>query len=248
MDQNKEQTASPASDRILDRKIESRALPSSFSANLGRKAPAGDKAGAGKSVRAIVDWLEKTSTSGSEPPGLRTPEGREKAGIRSASSHSPNTAKPDSLQATAPEPAVASPFIHPERTTPTHPEDYSLTLLAYKSYFNNRPLARCLDDVHKGASSAPGSTPQPPSASSCYSTQKLDSAMATLQEIRDAAEQGSPTPLGRPSMKEASQSAKRNGVYAAHNRTTCAASGVSEPEPAAEAQAAHRDPAQVKAF
>ncbi|KAL2017640.1 hypothetical protein VTK56DRAFT_1908 [Thermocarpiscus australiensis] len=28
-------------------------------------------------------------------------------------------------------------------------EDYSLTLLKHKSYFNNRPLARCLDDYHK---------------------------------------------------------------------------------------------------
>lgn len=251
MDRNTEQTASPASDRILDRKIESRALQSGFSSNLGRRAPVGDKSGGPKSVRAIVDWLEKTSTSGPETlPKVRTPDSWVKSGNWRSFSLSSNTAKPDLLQARSPETAVLSPFTHPE-TPPTHPEEYSLTLLGYKSYFNNRPLARCLDDVHGVTSPAARSTtPKATSASSCYSSQKLDRVMAALQEMRDRMDPGSPTPVGRSLPKQESRSVNGNGngVHAALGMETGANDCVSELEHAIHTEGARRDPAEVRAF
>jgi hypothetical protein len=247
MERNKDQPASPASDRILDRKIESRALSSGFSSNLGRKAPAGDKAGAGKGVKAIVDWLEKTSTSGPENPELKTPDARNKAGKVDGFSPSPDTTRSGLPQTTRPEAAIASPFS--PNTPPTHPEEYSLTLLGYKSYFNNRPLARCLDDQHQVTSPAAKSTPVAASASSCYSTtQKMDSIMATLQEMRNGIDPGSPTPLSRHPLKHEARTVNSNEVYVALDVNTCTNGGMSEPQPAVDAQVARRNPAEAKTF
>ncbi|OIW28922.1 hypothetical protein CONLIGDRAFT_399474 [Coniochaeta ligniaria NRRL 30616] len=248
MDRSKDETASPASDRILDRKIESKALPSGFSSNLGRKAPAGDKGGPGKSVKAIVDWLEKTSTPGGENPELRTQEGRNKDENADSISSSPGTAKSDLVKATRPEVALASPLFVP-KTPPTHPEEYSLTLLRYKSYFNNRPLARCLDDEEeKITTPAAKSTPKAASASSCYSIQKVDSNMATPKEIRDGMEPDSPTPLGRPGPKRRSRPEESSQDYMGIEEESCSSGGLAEAQTKAGGEVMSRDSAVVKAF
>lgn len=243
----KDGSCSPASTRILDRKIESRALPSGFSSNLGRKAPTGDKGCATKSVKAIVDWLEKTTTTGPEKPGLKTPQRREKIrNVDTFSLSSFDTGKSDVLQATASEPTVPSP-VCPLETTPTHPEEYSLTLFEYKTYFNNRPLGRCLDDQEDKATTPVGkSTPIAASASSCYSIQKLDSIMATLEEMQSGTEPVSPTPHGRTSRTGRTAPEEKKG--AAELKAQTEDSTADMPIEGVEATMVQRDPGEIKAF
>jgi len=247
MDRKEGPPVSPASDRILDRKIESRALPSGFSSNLGRKAPAGDKAGAGKSVKAIVDWLEKT-TSPPETPEPRTQDAQDIAKNAEGLFLPPNHTESNLVQAGKPGTTTASVLFRP-KTSPTHPEEYSLTLLGYKSYFNNRPLARCLDDGEPAFTPAAKSTPiAAASASSCYSTQKLDSVMATLMEMRNETDPGSPTPLGRSSLKHESRIRESHRDDIAPKVETSTASGTPDPKSALDSQAVCRDSAEVEAF
>ncbi|KAK3360085.1 hypothetical protein B0T25DRAFT_565029 [Lasiosphaeria hispida] len=168
----------PTPGRILDRKIERRAIPHSFSSNLGQKSPSPGRSSPltkppGKSVRAIVNWLEQAASSprGPEPskPQLVT-TGSPATAITPADASVPsgdndvfdnrdartNTAvaggeeksrkawkfAPAPLEVFSSRPTtVTRPFIRDEYQG----EDYSLTLLKYKAYFNNRPLGRCLD-------------------------------------------------------------------------------------------------------
>ena len=119
---------------ILNRKKESRALPSSFSSNLGRRhsphehrreAPSSTP---GASVKAIVAWLESSSE------------------LRAASKIATSCDVDSKLSS-------ATPSISSQATNPTiqtlhrapDVEEYSLTLLRYQKYFNERPLGRCLD-------------------------------------------------------------------------------------------------------
>ncbi|KAB5535081.1 hypothetical protein GE09DRAFT_1250142 [Coniochaeta sp. 2T2.1] len=162
--------ASPASDRILDRKIESRALPASFSSNLGRKAPVAEKGGKVKSVRAIVDWLEKTGSPGPESPESKTQalpgkaEVADRMFLATKATTTTATTKLGIVQPSAPDPSTPISRAFPAKAPPTHPEEYSLTLLKYKSYFNNRPLVRCLDDEDEKVAS-PVAKPTPKAAS-----------------------------------------------------------------------------------
>jgi hypothetical protein len=250
MEQNKDDAASPASHRILDRKIESKALPSGFSSNLGRKAPSGDKGGAVKSVKAIVDWLEKTSTAGPENPEVKTPQGRDKAQSAECYSLSSKAGKSSMFEATTPEPAATG-SVFPQDTPPTHPEEYSLTLLKYKSYFNNRPLARCLDgQEEKPTTPAAKSTPKAVSSSSCYSIQKLDNIMATLEEMQSGFAPDSPTPNRRIRAKSVARPEERasEAPFLRRSEAESCANDVAEVQGVVEAAVVRRDPAAVKAF
>jgi len=218
--------------RILDRKIESRGLPHSFSSNLARKRPSPNKIApsSGKSVRAIVNWLEKGPSS--SPEGLQVPTARRNVSAASTATGASSTGATDGTNASnihlptwqrkvsaasaatrasstgATDGTNASSLQVPTEhrnvsaasnatgtsstgategtntsitadygdcvrnqyaatfqrgVRPVHitrpivlldrgeyqVEDYSLTLLRYKAYFNERPLGRCLDHLEK---------------------------------------------------------------------------------------------------
>lgn len=138
--------------RILDRKIESRGLPESFSANISRKGTP-SKSGRGRTVKALVDWLENTGGNGSREPAGKGPRAHDKG---SSSKDVGDKHRESQHQAPQSPPRPTAPSV------PPHPfaEDYSLTLLKFKSYFNNRPLARCLDDQDQYTQTKKNSDPQ----------------------------------------------------------------------------------------
>ncbi|KAB5577600.1 hypothetical protein GE09DRAFT_525113 [Coniochaeta sp. 2T2.1] len=246
--------ASPASDRILDRKIESRALPASFSSNLGRKAPVAEKGGKVKSVRAIVDWLEKTGSPGPESPESKTQalpgkaEDADKIPLVSKATTT-TTTKSDFLEPSAQDPSTPTSRVFPAKTPPTHPEEYSLTLLKYKSYFNNRPLVRCLDDEDgKVASPVAKPTPKAASASSCYSVENLDSIMASLNDMSREVEPGSPTPLGRARSQHETRPGGTSTDYTDQNVEHGSTQDTFEATALVETAIVRRNPAEVKAF
>ncbi|KAK3945933.1 hypothetical protein QBC46DRAFT_336098 [Diplogelasinospora grovesii] len=168
---------SPAKEEsILDRKIKTRGLAQGFSSNLGRRkgvtAPALENNGSGPGpvksstrVKAIVDWLEKTSSNYSSeakeptPRDFRIRKHTSTGGTISGTagggslneqyeSSLPNEKTRESHGSSIPSsaPAFTASTTAPIICHAVDHEEYSLTLLKYKSYFNNRPLARCLDD------------------------------------------------------------------------------------------------------
>ncbi|KAK3684875.1 hypothetical protein B0T22DRAFT_442096 [Podospora appendiculata] len=142
-------------DRIVDKKCDHRLH---FSSNLSSKDPSSDRFASGKSVRAIVNWLESTKA---RRKSLRTPKNEDAASTRSASSSwktqgdGHDTLCNGKRHAPAPT-STSSPVISSQPTANSvadrlppilgYEEEYSLTFLNYKAYFNNRPLGRCLDD------------------------------------------------------------------------------------------------------
>ncbi|KAK1771183.1 hypothetical protein QBC33DRAFT_235286 [Phialemonium atrogriseum] len=144
--------ASPAPlGRILDRKIESKGLAESFSANISRKGTP-RKNRAGKSVKAIVEWLEKAGGKVSHGPEAKGKPGSDKGSISISSPSSSSKDAGDKQHGVHHEAQHENPPAGPVTPSPRpHPfaEEYSLTLLKFKSYFNNRPLARCLDHLEQ---------------------------------------------------------------------------------------------------
>lgn len=134
-------SSSQASDQsIMNRKIERRGIPGSFSANLGRRTSSPREAdsrdatahrnGGSTSVKAIVAWIESSSARDEvETPTSVSSDARSK------------TASTISKISVA-----AVPFT-PQQCLPMAPdvEEYSLTLLKYREYYTESPLARCLD-------------------------------------------------------------------------------------------------------
>lgn len=124
---------------IINRKRECRGIPGSFSANLGlRKSPSRGigardatppKSGGNTSVKAIVAWLESSKDESRSVTSVSS-DSRSKSSFTTASL----STKPASI-------------IH-QQSLPMAPdvEEYSLTLLKYREYFTERPLARCLDE------------------------------------------------------------------------------------------------------
>jgi hypothetical protein len=169
--------------RMIDRKIESKSITTSFSANLARRdIDTSQPNCSGKSVRQIVNWLENEKEKGApsttpaqsvssspfgtdscRPPRPPTPPSFRKFGtnrdlsnnsslIDNSKASSGSFQKQEELAsrrssakipATPPTMRVPS---QPERS----PEDESLNYLDYKSYLNDRPLARCLDEKDTG--------------------------------------------------------------------------------------------------
>ena len=150
---------------IMERTIETRALPNSFSANIGRRVrepgcppPSRqaslviDSSNNSKRRRDVEIWLEKTKEavpSGKfETPNraLRTPSQRSIISTRTGHSKRAKDRGASKLYET-PENKTFNAFPEsPLLKTPTAPESYEQNLLDYKKFFNNRPLGRCMDD------------------------------------------------------------------------------------------------------
>ncbi|KAL2255866.1 hypothetical protein VTK26DRAFT_2561 [Humicola hyalothermophila] len=139
-------------ERILDRKIEKRALPDSFSSNLGRKGPSTRRDISDGSVKAMISLFEQSLSRPASPtPGrARTADESDRYGHYyhsgdadakvSSQPHRPEKGD-NHIDTTIPPASLGLPFAQ----IGSQVEAYSLTLLKHKCYFNNRPLARCLD-------------------------------------------------------------------------------------------------------
>ncbi|KAJ6787413.1 hypothetical protein PWT90_04813 [Aphanocladium album] len=131
-------TSSPSS--ILDRKRELKAMPGSFSYNLGRRDSASpphlDLAhgiSPSRSVKSIVAWIE--SSARSKPPSS-TPTSDDGASILSSAS---SCKLPGGRKASpARQHQLPAAGIGVDRDCPT--------FLDYQKYFSQGSLARCLDD------------------------------------------------------------------------------------------------------
>jgi hypothetical protein len=135
-------SSSQASDQsIMNRKIERRGIPGSFSANLGRRtsspretdnrdATAHRTNGGSTSVKAIVAWIESSSA---------------KEEVKTPTSVSSDTQS--KTASTLSKSSAAAVPVTPRQCLPMAPdvEEYSLTLLKYREYYTESPLARCLD-------------------------------------------------------------------------------------------------------
>ncbi|KAH6845087.1 hypothetical protein B0I37DRAFT_175994 [Chaetomium sp. MPI-CAGE-AT-0009] len=148
-------------DRILDRKIERLALPEGFSSNLARREPLSGRKASDRSVRSIVRLFEESAGTSESPVSNRprlasgvsdrvgARDGKEDRGDTHTSNKYNNTptkcAQDPQKQENRSLSAASSMF--PSVRVGYQVEDYSLTLLRHKAYFNNRPLARCLDDI-----------------------------------------------------------------------------------------------------
>ncbi|KAK3906189.1 hypothetical protein C8A05DRAFT_12075 [Staphylotrichum tortipilum] len=161
-------TVSPSpADRILDRKIEKRGLTQGFSSNLARKAMPATRKVSDRSVRDMVTLFEESATvsknKSSDSPrqaagGATLREsGRDREEVNRGTNDSGNRDNssdkaaatleelhPEKSQLSGPE--TTRPAMFPSPQGGYQVEDYSLTLLKHKCYFNNRPLGRCLDD------------------------------------------------------------------------------------------------------
>jgi hypothetical protein len=144
----------------LDQKVEPReANPDTLSANPSHKASSTGKGRQTGAVKAIVNWLESSALR-NRPSELR--KNQQQAAAQSRPSDL--GVGYDTISSSKPARAgVSTEFA----------EDYSLTLLKFKSYFNNRPLARCLDE------------PEPESTHSS-TTVRLISAKPQLQQDKPA--------------------------------------------------------------
>lgn len=129
---------------IINRKIERRGLPSSFSSNLvnPRASPSRNKDGkgasSGKSVKSIVSFFESSQSN-----SWCAAYGDEKS-VKSNKFKSTSASQVSSSNATSASqlpPVQKQHLVHAPDV-----EDYSLTLLKYRQYFTEKPLARCLDD------------------------------------------------------------------------------------------------------
>lgn len=147
-------------DRILDRKIERRGLTQSFSSNLARRGQSSGRKVSDRSVRDMVSMFEKsdgptsTSNTPNSPSYLRPKLAADAKEARRGSHNSDHNTATDREQhrrehgqPNLPQSTKVSMF--PSAQVGYQVEDYSLTLLQHKSYFNNRPLGRCLDESHE---------------------------------------------------------------------------------------------------
>jgi len=148
------------SDRILDRKIERHGLTQSFSSNLARKGPSSDRKASDRSVRDMVSLFEKSTDTPDKPPPGRPSLARERITVgdkrgdrrRDRDIDHSKTAwqrQHQAEQGQLDSSKISTPAMRPSVQIGYQVEDYSLTLLRHKSYFNNRPLARCLDENHE---------------------------------------------------------------------------------------------------
>ncbi|KAI9167580.1 hypothetical protein HJFPF1_03711 [Paramyrothecium foliicola] len=173
----------PGDGGIMNRKRELKGLPSSFSSNLGcRVSPPRQAALHGvtlkgsRSVKSIVAWIESSPSN---------------AG-------SPNTSQDDSTCALAritPSPSGAV-SLQAEFAPPvtSEVEEYSLTLLRYRSYFTDRPLGRCLDESPPKDHEANAASSMRSSRGSSLESVGQDSANACrLKEGRDTNNDGAGT-------------------------------------------------------
>ncbi len=143
---------------IMNRKIETRGLATSFSSNVGRRlrapttptstSPAA-KHNDDSDKKVIYNWLENTK----ELPHSKDLESPDRVISQpSTLSNSTGHSRPESdheankIYGTPVSKTFPVILESPLPNTPTAPESYELDLLNYKQFFNNRPLGRCLDD------------------------------------------------------------------------------------------------------
>lgn len=168
----------------MNRKIERRGIPGSFSANLGRRTSSPreidnrdatmQRNGGNTSVKAIVAWLESSSKDGAHSPTSISSDSRSKSSLAAST-----------LSRTA-----AAAVTTPVKTQPSLPmapdvEEYSLTLLKYQEYYTERPLGRCLDKKSETTvfSVKPVNGDQSPDANSPQSrVKKVPGDQVTLNE------------------------------------------------------------------
>ncbi|AEO55991.1 hypothetical protein MYCTH_45263 [Thermothelomyces thermophilus ATCC 42464] len=153
----RESGPSAGRERILDRKIERRQLLASFSSNLARRGPRFEGKASDGSVRSIVSLFEKSATHSDSPASSRPDwacgASNELGGRNGRKGHRVVHNDKDHNGRVSGQPLTSQlqndrlvPSMSPSSTTGYQVEDYSLTLLRHKSYFNNRSLARCLDE------------------------------------------------------------------------------------------------------
>ena len=134
--------------RILDRKIERHGLGQSFSSNLARRGPSSGRKPSDRSVRDMVGLFEKsTGIPTSDSPRYTRPTLESDLEKDRRGGHDGNNITLALRDQHRPGQAhTTTPSMLPSARVGYQVEDYSLTLLKHKSYFNNRPLARCLDE------------------------------------------------------------------------------------------------------
>ena len=157
----RESRSPPGSNRILDRKIERLALPEGFSSNLAKRGPVTGRETSDRSVRSIVSLFEKSAGTLESPissrfglaPGasdrVEAKDGKEgRLDTRTSNKHGNTPTKHSQHSQQQEIQSLGTTYsMLPSSRVGYQVEDYSLTLLRHKSYFNNRPLARCLDDI-----------------------------------------------------------------------------------------------------
>ena len=144
---------------MINRRRERKGLPSSFSSNLSRPrvspprttgegGAAQRSAGGNSSVKAIVAWLESSS---SQQTTFVSPGDGEST-----------KSKLSSVRTPSPVLATAAPVAQTTIQTSPDVEEYSLTLLEYRQYFTASPLGRCLDEQLVNFRRDPGSRQDEP--------------------------------------------------------------------------------------
>lgn len=177
--------------RILDRKIESKGLAQSFSANISRKGTP-KKSDSGRRVKDLVDRLEKAR--GSTPSDVD----------RKESNRPNNASRPDEVDSKLGESSndvadevgevtIGVVEYSADSSGAPHPfvEECSLTLLEFKPYFNNQPLGRCLDNLEQQHQTKKDTIPQDYSAVTPSMEKPTESSEGTetgKSFVRDPAE------------------------------------------------------------
>ncbi|KAK3301283.1 uncharacterized protein B0H64DRAFT_34715 [Chaetomium fimeti] len=148
-------------ERILDRKIERLALHEGFASNLAKRGPLSGRKASDRSVRSIVRLFEESVGAPESPVSNRlvlvsgasdrvgARDGKEGRRVTHTSNQCSNTPtkRPENPRQQENQSLSVTYSMFPSVRVGYQVEDYSLTLLRHKSYFNNRPLARCLDDI-----------------------------------------------------------------------------------------------------
>ena len=150
---------------IMERKIQTRALPNSFSGNIGRKIREPSYSAPPRQASLIIDgsaitrkrrdveiWLEKTREAAplgnfETPNGsVRTPTRPSIISTSTGNSRSEKNRGASKLYQTPKNQTFIAFPDSPLPKTPTAPETYEQNLLDYQKFFKNRPLGRCMDD------------------------------------------------------------------------------------------------------
>lgn len=129
---------------MLDRKIERRGLPASFSSNLNLPPRGKDNnnatANGGKLVKSMVNFFETSKNGEASKKIVTTAAAGEGQSSKSKHTSTKELSKPASSATNPPLPSLEGLAHMPDV------ENYSLTLLKYRQFYQ-QPLARCLDGL-----------------------------------------------------------------------------------------------------
>ncbi|EGS18599.1 uncharacterized protein CTHT_0052040 [Thermochaetoides thermophila DSM 1495] len=166
----KEAVSPSSQDRILDRKIERRALPETFSSNLARRDIDAFKRNISDlSARTTLSRIAESLCSFGSLDLSRSTLGvttdsrtDDKDGPESSDDNEKHDKIEERTSTFSSNPPKSQPHVESKLPQPMvspaqvgiEIEDYSLTLLKHKRFLNNRPLARCLDNYEAQEDSA----------------------------------------------------------------------------------------------